>query len=222
MKRIHVTFVNVGITIIFAVLAGQFGLFALCKYNPVWCSNDYAYWIVGASIAAITTMVFFWHQYDATKAMIQPRRKPMPHVMSQYKLLERTERVVWNVWDLSGNKARSIELSDLEDYGWVVEFDSGYPVVVSQKEFYSWLLSVSRNQHILEGAGKSLSISPLSQRQNSDISRKTLEAYIALLELVYAIDYVNANVKRLKPDYAMDVWTKIIKPLERQKPMVRV
>lgn len=226
MRRARMLAFNIIATTILAILVAWLGLFALCQYNPysTLCRQGYAYPLVGSIVACIVLFVFFWHQYDATRALWKAKgHHSTPHIISRYNTLERAVMAVWNVWNMDDNLVESIALDDMEDYGWVIEFtNNSYPVIVSQKELYYWLLDVARRQGQIEAIGRRAKDSPLSQRNNPELSRKRLMTYIKLLETVNAIEYLNPNVKRLKPSYAADVWTKIIKPLERIQPVVRI
>lgn len=173
---------------------------------------------------ALVLILLALQQYLATRAlMYQKRGRPTPHVVNRYVALEKTVKTIWNVWNPDDKLTKSIVLDDLENVGWVVEYDNNaYPVIIQERAFYHWLLQVAKLQHQLEVSGKWRNISPLSLRQNPDLSYKRLMAYTKMLEDIDAIEYVNANVKRLKPSIAADVWTKVIKPLEAIKPLVKI
>lgn len=223
-KRASMLIFNIIVAVILAIAASDSALFALCWYTPEYefCRHDYSYAILAAVVAAIVLTTYFLHQHIITHNLLQPKRKPRPHVLGQYATFEKTAGLVWNVWK-DEKVVKSVELDDLTDVGWIVEFsDDAYPVVVPQAEFFYWLLKVVQTQNKLEADGQRNIASPLSQRSNSSVSRQRLDAYISLLESVNAIEYVNANVKRIKPIYATDVWKYIIKPLEAKKPLVKV
>lgn len=221
-KRASMLIGNIIAAVLLAVLASWAAFFAFCVYLPGsdMCQRDYAYLIVGGVAAALSLGTFLAHQHANAHAMLRPRRRPRPHIINRYNTLEKTSSTLWQVWN--GEKAvKTTTLDDMLNVGWVVEFDDGYPVIVPQAEFFYWLLKVVEVQRRFEHEGQWNVASPLSQR-NAGVSRQRLEAYISLLEAVHAIEYVNANVKRLKPAAAADVWKYIIKPLEQAKPLVRV
>lgn len=224
-QRVRILILNIIVTVVLALLASQLGLFAFCQYNQytLFCNSDYAYPMVGSIAMGAVLALLFIQQFATTQSMLQPKQgRPLPHVLARYNVFERTATTIWNVWNPDDKLTKSIPLDDMEDYGWVVEYTNGYPVIISQREFYYWLLDVAKRQQQLEAMGKKSTVSPLGGRSNPGLSRKRLEAYMTLLESIDAVEYVNANVRRLKPMYAADVWMKIIKPLEAIKPMVKI
>jgi hypothetical protein len=221
-KRAGMLITNIIASVLLAISMSWAALFAFCQYSPynAFCNRSDAYAIIAGLAAALSLTTFLLHQHANAHAMMQRKRgRPLPHVINRYATVEKNVSAIWNVWNNDEKIVKSIPIDDMEDYGWVVEFVDAYPVIVSQKEFYYWLLTVVQLQQRL---GNRTVSSPLGLRNNPDLSRKRLDAYISLLESINAIEYVNANVKRLKPIAARDVWMNVIKPLEKQKPVVRI
>lgn len=225
MGIIHKLFLNVFITLVFGTATTWLGMHSLCAYNGrlSLCQHPGAYWIAAGGVSAVIMLLLMYRQYDKTQSLIVRKRRPNPIVQAQKQLhFGNTVDMIFRRYDMNGKAVKDTVLPNLEDFGWIVYFERGDPVIISQREFYYWLLDIAKLQHNLDVQGKRMVVSPLSEHSNPSLSRKRLIAYRTLLEELYAIEYLNQNVKRIKNSYLLDPWVNIVKAVEIHRPLQRI
>lgn len=225
MGIIQRLFINISITLALGVATTWLGMYSLCTYNArlYMCQLPGAYWTAAGAVCSVITLLLMYRQYEKTQNIIIRKRRPMPIVQTaNQRSLGNTVDMLFRRYNMDDRTIKESVLPNLEDFGWVVEFKDGDPVVISQREFYYWLLDIVKLQRELDVQGKRAIVSPLSEYSNPGISRKRLKAYLTLLEEIYAIEYVNHNVRRLKNQCMADPWLNIIKVVEVNRPLQRI
>lgn len=225
MGPIQKLFINTSITLTFGAVTAWLGMYSLCTYDGrlLVCQRSGAYWIAAGAVCAVIMLLLMYRQYEKTQSLITRKRTANPIVQAaRQSSLGNTVDMIFRRYDMDNHTVKEITLPNLEDFGWVMEFKHGDPVIVSQREFYYWLLDMAKLQHQLDIDGKRSVVSPLSEYSNPGIGRKRLHAYKALLEEVYAVEYLNQNVKRIKTNYLIDPWTNIVKVVEAHRPLQRI
>lgn len=225
MGIIQKLFINVFITLAFGTTTTWLAIYSLCTYNGRLdlCMRPGTYWMTAGAVCALIMLLLMYRQYEKTQSLIVRKRRPNPIIQARRQAyFGNTVDMLFRRYDMDDRTVKETVLPNLEDYGWVVEFERGDPVIISQRAFYYWLLDMAKLQHRLDVEGKRAVVSPLSENSNPSLSRKRLAAYRTLLEEIYAIEYMNQNVKRIKNSYLLDPWVNIVKAVEAHRPLQNI
>jgi len=198
------------LTLVLAIVMVELGLYTICVYSPfrLSCGKSYSPYIVGALIVMTSVIgVLFIAQFKKTHMIYKPRVRSHPLPASFFakatKTFENAVDIIWNTYDSEAKDSvsRTIVNNAYSTQGWVIRYNSGFKLVIYERDFYYWLMGIVKTQMAWQQDGTIRVKSPLSQRE-SGLTRSTWLAYRQLLVDAKALKQLNGNVVALK-EWAM-------------------